>query len=734
VLNEHGIREMTNRGEKPTRGAFALDNGAYIDWTNHLPFDEDLYLKTLRICAPLGPDFIIIPDIVAGGLESLRYSLEWIPRLRSIVGDQIPLALAVQDGMETRDVKPLLGQFQVLFLGGSRPWKYRTGEKWCRWANKHGIPVHIGAIGSMGGVKWARYIDATSIDSTGPLWSKPAMMNWLFALESPLLIEGPIAPPKISENAKRPPGKSKGRDDIGAMLPETADLVSVWKSGRDLNWGYDGKSYLATIEAAKRIAADPEAPSEFLVWLWEQSRNARKQLPNTAVYDIAPYQDEILKNPASSASFAMKLAATTGYSNQQQPYKIFSLLRNPAFEMYYLEDPDYMEKLFRLVCRIDPLEFRSVSDQMFGLPAFSAWLGPVVAHYTFKKNKKRLPSVKQIFPFSMPESVTIYANGVTDVKYRLERENRRHQGVFRNLDEYLDLYQGKLPKADFVRLSDQSQPPKMKALNRSPKTKVGGRAEGDFDAITQKIVDLWKAGKPIGQYTVWRDLGIPNEDAPAAFKHAASHPAVPSACLIWMLDNYGYYELLNKVMRNPSLNKEDALLAMEEWRLPNHWRRQFNKLWCPLYAAEDLLDNPAFPLYLLDDPEFYEKFFSKFSGMGHVSNYAVYTEQVDKILQHPIMKAWLGPAQEFTFKKIKRDPEEENKKSFPISLTMYRNGVVRVIHPKSLERTNTQLYRSIGEYIQKCGYGRVISQNETPESLLAKSDQASARKKKGKQS
>ena len=80
---------------------FALDNGA---WSYHarglrvgcrIPFDESAFMRAVEKSAGI-EDWIVVPDIVEGGTESLEYSKTWIPKLSGKT-----LLIAVQDGVGT---------------------------------------------------------------------------------------------------------------------------------------------------------------------------------------------------------------------------------------------------------------------------------------------------------------------------------------------------------------------------------------------------------------------------------------------------------------------------------------------------------------------------------------------------------------------------------------------------------------------------------------------------------
>lgn len=117
------------------------------------------------------PDFGVCPDIVCGGMESLRFSLAWIERL--MMTPSFPWYLAVQDGMTTSSVAEAWEEaievespFGGIFVGGSLPWKYETSATWVRFAHERGVKCHIGRVSSVDRLKWAEVIGADSVDSS----------------------------------------------------------------------------------------------------------------------------------------------------------------------------------------------------------------------------------------------------------------------------------------------------------------------------------------------------------------------------------------------------------------------------------------------------------------------------------------------------------------------------------------------------------------------------------------
>lgn len=93
------------------------------------PLDEDAFERLLEKHGSTA-DWVVLPDIVAGGMASLELSTRWMNRCLA----QCDLVLiAVQDGMTPADLEPLVGTRVGIFLGGSTEWKLETAEMWGRW-------------------------------------------------------------------------------------------------------------------------------------------------------------------------------------------------------------------------------------------------------------------------------------------------------------------------------------------------------------------------------------------------------------------------------------------------------------------------------------------------------------------------------------------------------------------------------------------------------------------------
>jgi len=165
----------------------ALDNGAFRCFQKGYPFQENIFLGTMEKCFALNIclDFIVCPDIVAGGEQSLDFSMEWATK--RLIGAP-NLALAVQDGMTEEMIDQyVLKHFSHIFVGGSVEWKWETAQKWVQFAHKNKKECHIGQVGQQRYLRHALHINADSVDSTSLVRHK----SWhhVEALSEPLLAD-----------------------------------------------------------------------------------------------------------------------------------------------------------------------------------------------------------------------------------------------------------------------------------------------------------------------------------------------------------------------------------------------------------------------------------------------------------------------------------------------------------------------------------------------------------------
>lgn len=143
---------------------YAIDNGAFSAWINNRTWDGNAYLLFLsRLISIKQPDFLVVPDLVAKGQESLDFSLKWRDELPRI---QTRHYLAVQDGMKPNIVRDVIKNFEGIFVGGTIDWKLATGASWASFAHDRNLPCHVGRVGTWERIVWARSVGMDSIDSS----------------------------------------------------------------------------------------------------------------------------------------------------------------------------------------------------------------------------------------------------------------------------------------------------------------------------------------------------------------------------------------------------------------------------------------------------------------------------------------------------------------------------------------------------------------------------------------
>ena len=142
---------------------YAIDNGAWTAHQQSQAFDEAAFEKIVRALGA-DADWIAIPDIVMGGLDSLAFSLSWIERLRKITGTR--LLLPVQDGMEPKHVEHLIGAEIGIFVGGGDRFKEGTMPLWCALGRSKGATCHIGRVNTTRRIFLCEAAGATSFDGS----------------------------------------------------------------------------------------------------------------------------------------------------------------------------------------------------------------------------------------------------------------------------------------------------------------------------------------------------------------------------------------------------------------------------------------------------------------------------------------------------------------------------------------------------------------------------------------
>ena len=163
ALRGAGWRLMVSaRGVLRTEGfAYALDNGAWTAFQRQEPFDVDAFQKAVDLLGR-GSDWLVLPDIVAGGAASLDMTLTWLPKLRGLTS----LLIAVQDGMCEADIALLLASDVGVFVGGSTEWKIATMRRWAALARAHGAYCHVGRVNTIRRIRLCQDAGVDSFDGT----------------------------------------------------------------------------------------------------------------------------------------------------------------------------------------------------------------------------------------------------------------------------------------------------------------------------------------------------------------------------------------------------------------------------------------------------------------------------------------------------------------------------------------------------------------------------------------
>jgi hypothetical protein len=163
ALHAAGWRLLLSPG-KPCdpRFEYALDNGAFGAWQQGKPFNVPAFERHVALHGR-DAEFIVAPDIVAGGTASLDFTLEWLPRLHGVGRRRL---IAVQDGMAEEHVRPHLCETVGIFVGGTTEWKLETLPLWGRLARQVGSYLHVGRVNTRRRIRLCHAAGAHSIDGT----------------------------------------------------------------------------------------------------------------------------------------------------------------------------------------------------------------------------------------------------------------------------------------------------------------------------------------------------------------------------------------------------------------------------------------------------------------------------------------------------------------------------------------------------------------------------------------
>ena len=284
IASGHGqmVSRQSDAFRIPKTGRWAFDNGAFTDWKNGVPFDNEEFLKRIRRISELPddrlPDWCVCPDMVASS-ASLEHSLEW----KSMLKDYAPRLkwyLALQDYVHPDDVDHALclEKFEGIFIGGTTHWKLDTSPAWVEWGHQRGLPVHVARINGPNRLQWAIEIGADSVDGTGWVHAGARWARYLQEMPEPV-------------GLLPPPGKDFPKQWIafGAWLREIYGEED-WRNRlevEDAEWSW-AQSFWAM------------SPAEFVEW-YNRSYPGRLVLPK--FHDEEEYREWVMDNLTQAERF-----------------------------------------------------------------------------------------------------------------------------------------------------------------------------------------------------------------------------------------------------------------------------------------------------------------------------------------------------------------------------------------------------------------------------------------------
>jgi hypothetical protein len=172
-LRTRGWRLLISAGGSWNHHGFqyAADNGAWKAWQEFkagkraTPEPDLSRFQALVQRLGGGADFIVIPDIVAGGLSSWALTRHWLRELRRDCRlRQVKLLMAVQDGMTPDLVQRFVCERIGLFVGGSTEWKLATLRTWAELARRRDAWCHVGRVNTARRIRACEEAGVTSWD------------------------------------------------------------------------------------------------------------------------------------------------------------------------------------------------------------------------------------------------------------------------------------------------------------------------------------------------------------------------------------------------------------------------------------------------------------------------------------------------------------------------------------------------------------------------------------------
>lgn len=147
---------------------FAVDNGAWGAHQRGEAWDAGRFMHLVaRVGMDVCCEWVALPDIVAGGMESLRLSRAWL----GFVGQLTRRCLIpVQDGMRPEDVAEAFGDWigprLGIFVGGTTDWKLATMREWAAFARERNAWCHVARVNTRARIRQCADAGVDSFDGT----------------------------------------------------------------------------------------------------------------------------------------------------------------------------------------------------------------------------------------------------------------------------------------------------------------------------------------------------------------------------------------------------------------------------------------------------------------------------------------------------------------------------------------------------------------------------------------
>lgn len=138
---------------------YALDNDAFQCFTKKKEWNEAAWIEMLKLAklTRQRPLFCIVPDVVCDREKTLE---SWEKYSPVVIRYGWPLAFAVQNGMDERDVPK---NADIVFIGGDTEWKWSTLPEWCRLFKR----VHVGRVNEIRRLWTCEDYGVESVDGSG---------------------------------------------------------------------------------------------------------------------------------------------------------------------------------------------------------------------------------------------------------------------------------------------------------------------------------------------------------------------------------------------------------------------------------------------------------------------------------------------------------------------------------------------------------------------------------------